>query len=64
MTGEDLRRLRRTLDMSQAAFAHLLGLRSGNSVYKKEKGQRAITSRDIEILLAKRLISRQQASGY
>ena len=58
MTGTELRELRRRLGLSQRLMALLLGLRSPDTVYRKEKGLRRVTQRDLEILEAKGLVEK------
>ena len=59
MTGQDLRELRKTLRWSQRQMAYELGLKTEDSVYKKERGLRRITQRDVEILIAKGLLDKR-----
>ena len=50
MTGEELRQVRRSARLSQRRLAFELGYRYGNTVYRKEHGERAVTLQDVIIL--------------
>ena len=41
MTGQELRRLRRVLGLTQVALAHLVGV-SANSIARQERGEMGI----------------------
>lgn len=53
MTGPELRRRRRALDLSQTEFALALGYHGHpNTIYRKEAGDRKITQQDQRLLEA------------